>query len=59
MFFWQSIQCHIFCIFVLFLLVILLFKRAPMHSAEVPSSVLEHKEGYDVPYGEKCELDFV
>ena len=41
--FWQSIQCHIFCIFVLFVGDFAV-KRAPMHSAEVPSSVLEHKK---------------
>ena len=40
-----------FCIFVL-LLVILLFKRAPKRSAEVPSSVPEHKKAVMCLMGE-------
>lgn len=39
-----SIQCRVFLIFALFLVVILLFKTAPNCSAEVLPSVSEHKK---------------
>lgn len=41
--FLKSIYCHIFCIFVL-LSVVVQFKRAPKHCAEVLSSVPELKK---------------
>lgn len=54
--FLQSIHCHISCIFVL-LLVVLLFAMAPRHSAEVPSGVPEDRKAAMGPTERRHVLD--
>lgn len=52
----QSIHCHISCIFVP-LLVVLLFAMAPRQSAEVPSGVPEDRKAVMGPTERRHVLD--